>query len=111
MTRTRFRADQERDADFLSEAELNEFLAKVVITGTVGDDDTELLETVDDYLPGRGLFTGTGGVTVITGTQNVTISGFRTEFVIEPIEDGKILRLPIKEKIKIHREFHPPDTD
>ena len=82
MARTRIRGGQEQDQDFLSETESNDFYAKVVITGTVGDNDvqdTTVLETFDDYLPGRGLFTGVDGITVITGTQLVTISGFQSE--------------------------------
>ncbi len=84
MPRTLIRGSQEQDIDFVSEAELNDFFDKVVITGTVGDNDiqdTAILETFDDYLPGRGLFGGEDGNTVTTGTQAVTISGFRAEFV------------------------------
>lgn len=83
MPRTRIRTDQEQDIDFLSESELNEFFGKVVITGTLAEDqdneeatqDTVILETFDSFFPGRGLVTVDGLLTVTTGTTGVTISG------------------------------------
>lgn len=79
MPRTRIRADQAQDISFVSEAELNQFLDAVVITGT--EDATTVVQLFDDYFPGRGLIVGVDGNVVVTGTQLVTISGFRDEFL------------------------------
>lgn len=78
MIRTRIRTDQEQDLDFLSESELNDFFDKVVITGTLDPEgniiqDSEVLETFDDYFPGRGLIVAGSGIIVTTGTQFVQI--------------------------------------
>ena len=89
MIRTRIRSDQEQDIDFVSESELNEFFGKVVITGTLAEDqenqeatqDTVVLETFKEFFPGQGLIIVDDGLTVTTGTQTVTISGFKNEFV------------------------------
>ena len=79
MPRTRIRGDQEQDISFVSEEELNQFLDAVVITGT--EDATAVVQLFDDYFPGRGLIVGVDGNTAVTGTQLVTISGFRGEFL------------------------------
>ena len=79
MPRTRIRSDQGQDISFVSEAELNQFLEAVVITGT--EDATTVVQFFDDYFPGRGLIVGVDGNVVVTGTQLVTISGFRDEFL------------------------------
>ncbi|KKM70065.1 hypothetical protein LCGC14_1444520 [marine sediment metagenome] len=79
MPRTRIRSDQAQDISFVSETELNQFLDAVVITGT--EDATAVVQLFDDYFPGRGLLVGVDGTTVVTGTQLVTISGFRGEFL------------------------------
>ncbi len=79
MPRTRIRSDQAQDISFVSETELNQFLDAVVITGT--EDATAVVQLFDDYFPGRGLIVGVDGNVVVTGTQLVTVSGFRDEFV------------------------------
>jgi hypothetical protein len=109
MVKTRIRFDQGVDEDFLSERELNDFFEAVVITGTNGRDDTELITTFDGYFPGRGLITagsgiivttgtnfveisrspdsgaaalvGSDGITIVSGSNTTDIQGFRTEFV------------------------------
>lgn len=106
MVKTRIHNDQGVDEDFLSEKELNDFFDTVVITGTNGRDDTELIITFDDYFPGRGLIlagsgiivttgtnfvgisqgpsialVGSDGITIVSGSNSVDIQGFRTEFV------------------------------
>ena len=108
MVKTRIHDDQGVDEDFLSEKELNDFFETVVITGTNGRDDTELITTFDGYFPGRGLITagsgiivttgtnfveisqgpstdkalvGSDGITVVSGANSIDIQGFRTEFV------------------------------
>ena len=73
MVKTRIRYDQGVDEDFLSEKELNDFFETVVITGTNGRDDTELINTFDAYFPGRGLITAGSGIIVTTGTNFVQI--------------------------------------
>lgn len=75
MVKTRIRYDQGVDEDFLSEKELNDFFETVVITGTSGRDDTELITTFDGYFPGRGLITAGSGIIVTTGTNFVEITG------------------------------------
>lgn len=79
MVRTRIREDQEQDVSFVSESELNEFFTSVVITGT--EDATGVIQNFKTFFPGQGLIVVTDGLTVTTGTQLVTISGFRNEFV------------------------------
>jgi len=81
MGRTRIHDGQVVDESFISEREFNDFYSQVVITGTEGTDDTELTTTFDDYLPGRGIFIGSDGNTVATGTGFIDVSGFRGEFV------------------------------
>ena len=73
MPRTRIRETNIEDISFLSETELNEFFDKVVVTGT--DTSTTVQETFADYFPGQGLIQGAGSVTVITGSNLVTVSG------------------------------------
>jgi hypothetical protein len=79
VIRTRIREDQEQDLSFVSESELNEFFTSVVITGT--EDTTSVVQTFKQFFPGQGLIIVDNGLTVTTGTQTVTISGFRNEFV------------------------------
>jgi hypothetical protein len=74
MVKTRIHDDQGVDEDFLSELEFNEFFADVVITGTTGRADTELLKTFDEYFPGRGLIIAGSGIIVTTGTNFVEIA-------------------------------------
>lgn len=81
MVRTRIHDDQVVDEGFVSESELNNFFDKVVITGTTGQDDTAITQTFDEYLPGQGIFVGSDGNVVSTGTSTINISGFYTEFV------------------------------
>ncbi len=81
MIRSRIHDDQVVDAGFISEAEFNDFHGQVVITGTTGRDDTELTTSFDNYLPGRGIFVGSDGNTVTTGTNTINITGFYNEFV------------------------------
>jgi len=86
VVRTRIRQDQEQDIDFVSESELNEFFGTVVITGTLDPEDNEVQDTVvtqsfKDFFPGQGLIADADGIVVTTGTQLVTISGFRSEFL------------------------------
>lgn len=73
MPRTRIRADQAQDISFVSEAELNQFFGKAVISGTV--DSTAVLEDFNTYFPGRGLIVQQGQITVVTGSNFVSISG------------------------------------
>jgi hypothetical protein len=80
MSRSRINEDQVVDEGFVSEREFNDFFASPVITGTIGRDDTEITTTFDSYLPGRGLFVGSDGNTVTTGTEFIQIDGFYTEF-------------------------------
>jgi hypothetical protein len=79
VVRTRIREDQEQDVSFVSEGELNEFFTSVVITGT--EDSTSVIQNFKTFFPGQGLIVVTDGLTVTTGTQLVTISGFKNEFV------------------------------
>ncbi len=74
MVRTRFTEGQGVDKDFLSEQEFNDFFAEVVITGTTGRDDTELINTFEEYFPGQGLITAGSGIVVTTGTNFVQIT-------------------------------------
>lgn len=74
MVRTRIHTDQGVDEDFLSEQEFNDFFSVVVITGTTGRADTELVTTFDDYFPNRGLITAGSGISVTTGTNFVEIT-------------------------------------
>ena len=74
MIRTRFTKGQGVDQDFLSEQEFNDFFAEVVITGTTGRDDTELVNTFEEYFPGQGLITAGSGIVVTTGTNFVRIT-------------------------------------
>jgi len=74
MPRTRIRGDdQVEDISFLSEAELNDFFSTVVITGT--PTVTEIVQTFDDYFPGRGLVQALGGLTLTSGSNFVAVSG------------------------------------
>lgn len=79
--RTRIHEDQVHDEGFVSEAEFNEFFGQVVITGTDGIEDTMIQSDFDGYLPGRGIFVGSDGNVVSTGTNTINIAGFYTEFV------------------------------
>ena len=80
MARTRIRSDQGEDIGFVSERELNDFFADVVITGT--NEDTDIITTFDNYLPNRGIFVGADGNVVTTGTNTINITGFYNEFVL-----------------------------
>lgn len=79
MVRTRIRSDQGEDIGFISEREFNDFFAEVVITGT--NEETDIITTFDNYLPNRGIFVGSDGNVVTTGTNTINIAGFYTEFV------------------------------
>lgn len=72
MPRTRIRSDQEQDISFVSEKELNQFFDSVVITGTV--DDTNVIQSFNDYFPGRNLVVAGPGIVVATGTGFVQLS-------------------------------------
>ncbi len=73
MPRTRVRESNIEDISFLAEAEFNEFFQAVVITGT--PTDTTVVQSFADFFPGQGLIDGAGSVTVITGSNFVTVSG------------------------------------
>lgn len=79
MVRTLIRDDQAQDISFVSEREFNDFFADVVITGT--ENDTTVQTSFDNYLPSRGIFVGTDGNVVTTGTNTIQIAGFRDDFV------------------------------
>jgi len=73
MPRTRIRETNIEDISFLAESEFNNFFQAVVITGT--STDTAVTQSFADFFPGQGLIEGAGSVTVITGSNFVTISG------------------------------------
>jgi len=73
MPRTRIRETNIEDISFLAESEFNNFFQAVVITGT--PTDTAITQSFADFFPGQGLIDGAGSVTVITGSNFVTISG------------------------------------
>lgn len=70
--RTLITEENVRDAAFVGEQEFNAFLGAVVISGT--ETATSVLQTFDQYFPGRGLITAGSGVLVTTGTNFVEIT-------------------------------------
>jgi hypothetical protein len=76
MPRTLFRAANIEDITVVSESEFNEFFEAVVLTGTTNA--TELTQSFADYFPGQGLIQGAGNITVITGSNIITLSGAAT---------------------------------
>lgn len=72
MPRTRITDINAEDISFVSEKELNDFFADVVVTGT--EDDTQIIQVFDEYFPGRGLITAGSGIIVTTGTNFVQIT-------------------------------------
>lgn len=82
--RTLITDENAQDLAFVGESELNTFFGTVVITGT--ETDTSVIQTFDQYFPGRGLLTAGSGILVTTGTNfvQITVTGTTTGDFLTP---------------------------
>lgn len=82
--RTLITDENAQDLAFVGESELNTFFGTVVITGT--ENDTSVIQTFNQYFPGRGLLTAGSGILVTTGTNfvQITVTGTATGNFLTP---------------------------
>lgn len=82
--RTLITDENVQDQSFIGESELNTFFGAVVVTGT--ETETNVIQTFDQYFPGRGLLTAGSGILVTTGTNfvQITVTGTATGNFLTP---------------------------